>query len=301
VVTGLADAVLNFVPGVVAGLVLGWSTPAALLLGGVTWVSPSGVISKVLTDLDRLGYRETPSVLNLLVLEDLAMAVYLPIVAAIVVGDDAVGTVTTVLIALGTVMVVLWASGAWGHHLSDRLSAGNDEALLLALFGLTLAVGGVAQRLEISAAVGAFLTGLALSGPAQERARTLIGPLRDLFAPIFFLFFSFQIEPGDLPGAIVPALALAIVTIGTKVATGWLAAGRAGASPKGRMRAGATLIARGEFSIVIAALGVELADGADLGTFAAAYVLITAIVGPLAAKYADRLVPRNRREPSTST
>ena len=67
-------------PGVVVGLVLGWSLPAAVLLGGVTWISSSGIVSKVLTDLDRLGNRETPAVLNLLVIEDLAMAVYLPVV-----------------------------------------------------------------------------------------------------------------------------------------------------------------------------------------------------------------------------
>ena len=82
-VLGLVDAALNFTPGLVVGLVLGWEVPAAVLLGGVTWISSSGVISKVLTDLDRLGYRETPSILNLLVIEDLAMAVYLPVVAAV--------------------------------------------------------------------------------------------------------------------------------------------------------------------------------------------------------------------------
>ena len=86
---GAVDAGLNFTPGFVAGLLLGWELPAAILLGGVTWISSSGVISKVLTDLGRLGYRETPSVLNLLVIEDLAMAVYLPVVAALVVGGSA--------------------------------------------------------------------------------------------------------------------------------------------------------------------------------------------------------------------
>ena len=59
--------------------------------------------------------------------------------------------------------------------------------------------------------------------------------------------------------------------------------------PRGRVRAGTVLIARGEFSIVIAALGSELADGPDLGALAAAYVLITAIVGPLATRFADHI------------
>ncbi|MEL7157378.1 MAG: cation:proton antiporter [Actinomycetota bacterium] len=288
-VPGLVDAVVNFTPGLVIGLLLGWTTPTAILLGGVTWISSSGVISKVLTDLDRLGFRETPSVLNLLVIEDLAMAVYLPAVAAVVIGGDASSTTVTVAIALTTVAFVLWAAMRWGHLMSDRLDHGNNEALLLAVFGLTLLVGGLAQQLQISAAIGAFLVGLALSGPVQHRVADLIEPLRDLFAAIFFLFFSFQIDPQELPGVFLPAVLLLVVTGMGKVASGWVAAARIGASRRGRLRAGTTLIARGEFSIVIASLGVTLSDGSQLGTLAAAYVLLTAVVGPLAAKHADTI------------
>ena len=82
-VPGVTDMVLNAVPGVVLGLLLGWTPLAAVLLGGVCWVSSSGIISKVLSDLGRLGFRETPTVLNMLVIEDLAMAVYLPVVARV--------------------------------------------------------------------------------------------------------------------------------------------------------------------------------------------------------------------------
>lgn len=81
---GLVDAVANFTPGFILGLLLGWEPAAAVLLGGVSWVSSSGIVSKVLADLDRLGNRETPAVLNLLVIEDLAMAVFLPVAAALV-------------------------------------------------------------------------------------------------------------------------------------------------------------------------------------------------------------------------
>lgn len=288
-VPGVVDGLANALPGVAAGLLLGWSAPAAVLLGGVTWVSSSGVISKVLSDLDRLGYRETPVILNLLVIEDLAMAVYLPVVAAVVVGADSLTTASTVTVALVTVGAVLWAATRFGTAVSARLSRGSNEALVLAVFGLTLVAGGVAQQLQISAAIGAFLVGLALSGPAQERASTLIEPLRDLFAAIFFLFFSFQIDPGDLPGALLPALVLAVVTAATKVGTGWLAAARSGIAARGRMRAGTALVARGEFSVVIASLGAGLADGPELGTLAAAYVLVTAVAGPIATKNADRI------------
>jgi CPA2 family monovalent cation:H+ antiporter-2 len=286
-VPGLTDAIANFTPGFAAGLLLGWDVTTAILLGGVCWVSSSGIVAKVLSDLDRLANRETPSILNLLVIEDLAMAVYLPVAAALVAGRGLDETVTTVAVAVGAVVVILFAALRFGGHLSALLEGGSDEALLLAVFGLTLLVGGLAQEFEVSAAIGAFLVGLALSGPVQHRAGNLVGPLRDLFAAVFFLFFSFQIKPGDLLGALLPAAGLAIAAGAAKMLTGWVAAGRAGVARPGRLRAGSALIARGEFSIVIASLGADLADGPDLGALAAAFVLVTAITGPLASRALD--------------
>ena len=285
---GLADAAANFVPGFLAGLVLGWGPTAAFLLGGVCWVSSSGVVSKVLNDLDRLGNRETPAVLNVLVIEDLAMAIYLPIAAALVAGLAFGETAVTVLVALGGVAFILAIALRWGSRLSDVLSPSSDEALLLAIFGLTLLVAGLAQQIDVSAAIGAFLVGLALSGPVQARAGPLIEPLRDLFAAIFFLFFSFQIDPATLVGALLPAAGLVFVGAMGKMVSGSIAGRSVGVGRRGRIRAGTVLIARGEFSIVIASLGAATDDGAELGALSAAYVLLSAVVGPLAAKYGDR-------------
>jgi CPA2 family monovalent cation:H+ antiporter-2 len=288
-VPGVTDMVLNAVPGVAIGLLLGWEPLAAVLLGGVCWVSSSGIVSKVLSDLGRIGFRETPTVLNMLVIEDLAMAVYLPIVGALIAGGTLAALLGSVTLAIAAVAVILTLALRYGGHLSDILAGGSNESLLLSVFGLTLLVGGLAQRIEVSGAIGAFLVGLALSGRAEQRAGALIAPLRDLFAATFFLFFSFRIDPSDLVDVAPPALALAAVTSIAKVVTGWISAGRAGVGPRGRVRAGTVLVARGEFSIVIAALGSELVDGPDLGALAAAYVLITAIAGPLATKFADHL------------
>src|ERR1051326_6676458 len=74
---GLLDFALNFPPGILMGLLLGWRPLAAVLLGGVTYISSSGVVVKMLTELRRLPNPETPVVLSVLVLEDLGMAVYL--------------------------------------------------------------------------------------------------------------------------------------------------------------------------------------------------------------------------------
>jgi len=293
---GLVDMVLNAGAGFALGLLLGWTPLAALLLGGVSWVSSSGVISKVLDDLGRLGNRETPPVLNLLVIEDLAMAIYLPVVAALIVGGTLSETLISVGVALAVVAIILGVALRFGRPLSRGLGSGSNESVLLGIFGLMLLVAGVAQLFEVSGAIGAFLVGLALSGKAEERALELMSPLRDLFAATFFVFFSFQIDPSDLIDVAGWALLLAAVTALTKTATGWYAARRRGVGPRGRLRAGTVLIARGEFSIVIAALGADLADGAELGALAAGYVLVTAVLGPLATRFSDQLSALSARE-----
>ncbi len=221
------------------------SPATAALLGGVCWVSSSGVVSKVLADLDRLGNRETPAVLNLLVIEDLAMAVYLPVIGAVIAGSGASDTVVMVAIALTAAAAILTLALKWGDHLSRLLAPASDESLLLAVFGLTLAVGGLAQKVQVSAAIGAFLVGLALSGSVQARASAVMGPLRDLFAATFFLFFSFSVDPSDLVGVLLPAAVLALLGIAGKLLSGWVAAGTVMARTPGRIRAGTVLIARG--------------------------------------------------------
>lgn len=286
---GLVDMTLNAGFGLLIGLALGWSFLAALLLAGVTWISSSGVISKVLADLGRLGNRETPQVLNLLVIEDLAMAIYLPVVAALIAGGTAGETAVSVLVALAVVAVILLIALRYGGFISLRLDSRSDESLLLGVFGLVLLVAGGAQLFDVSGAIGAFLVGLALSGRTEERAMELIAPLRDLFAATFFVFFSFQINPKDLVEVAGWAVLLAVLTAATKVFTGWYASRRQGVAARGRLRAGTVLIARGEFSIVIAALGADLADGPQLGALAAAYVLLTAVLGPLITRYSQQI------------
>ncbi|MGK5497867.1 cation:proton antiporter [Streptomyces sp. URMC 125] len=298
--SGAVDFVLNATPGAVAALVMGWGPVAAVALAGVTWISSSGVIAKVLTDLGRLGNRETPVVLGVLVMEDLAMAVYLPILTTLLAGVGLAGGSLSLIIALGTVGLVLYVALRHGRLISKAVSSDNPELLLLVVLGLTVLIAGIAQHLHVSAAVGAFLVGIALSGEVAENTHRLFAPLRDLFAAVFFVFFGLSTDPGNIPPVLVPALILAVVTVVTKVVTGWYAAQRAGISPKGRLRAGGALVARGEFSIVIAGLAAGVA--AEIRPLATAYVLLMVIIGPLAARWTEpavrALMPRLVRVPS---
>jgi CPA2 family monovalent cation:H+ antiporter-2 len=287
---GVLDLVLNATPGVIAGLVLGFDAAETIALAGVTYVSSSGIVAKVITDLDRLGNRETPSVLSLLVTEDLAMAAYLPIVAIVLTGGTAGRAVVSVAIALVVLALVLFLALRHGGMLSRLLATRSNESLLLTIVGLTLLVAGIAEWVNISSAVGAFLVGIAISGPVQTRAAALIEPLRDLFAAMFFLFFGLQIDPSKLVSALPAALVLVLVTGFAKIYVGAYAARKSGAGRPGQIRAGTVLIARGEFSIVIAGLAVAAGSSPKLGSLVAAYVLLSATIGPTVTRFADRTV-----------
>lgn len=284
---GLIDGLLNALPGAAFALLLGWDWVAAVALAGVTWVSSSGVIAKVLRDLGRLSNRETPTVLSILVIEDLAMAFYLPILSALVIGAGFLQGATTVVIAVSVVTVILYLALRHGRIVSALFPSKHAEPLLLGVLGLTMLVAGLAEQVSVSAAVGAFLVGIALSGPVAHSAEAVLSPLRDLFATVFFVFFGITTDPAAIVPVLVPAFILAVITMGTKTLTGYLAAKRAGIGVPGRWRAGLVLTPRGEFSIVIAGLAVSVGIEPQLAPLAAAYVLITIIAGPLLARIPD--------------
>jgi CPA2 family monovalent cation:H+ antiporter-2 len=276
------DLTLNAAPGAVAGWLLGLSGVGMLALAGVTYISSSGVIARLLSDLRRLGNRETPAVLSILVLEDFAMAAYLPLLAVLAAGGTWLHALVGVAVAVAVLGIAFVASYRWGHHVGRLVAHPDNEQLLLRILGLTLIVAALAEFVHASAAVGAFLVGLTLTGEAAHRARTVLSPLRDLFAAVFFLSIGIAVNPGDLVPMLPAALALAVVTAATKVLTGQFAARREGVGRPGQLRAGTALIARGEFSLVIIGLvGASLEAVAALAT---PYVFILAIVGPMLAR-----------------
>ncbi|MCE3292197.1 MAG: potassium transporter [Arthrobacter sp.] len=293
---GVLDLVLNFLPGAAIAILLGWGPAGAMVMGGITYISSSGIAAKVITDLGRIGNRETPVVLSILVFEDLTMALYLPILTATLAGISFMEGLLTVGVSLAVVTVVLAVALRHGHQVSKAVHSENSEVFLLNLLGAALLVSGLAQALQVSAAVGAFMLGIAISGATAHSATRILEPLRDLFAAIFFVAFGLNTDPASIPPVLGWALVLAVVTTATKMITGVWAAKRAGIARRGRFRAGAALVARGEFSIVIAGLAVASgAASAELAALATAYVLLMAITGPLAARYVEPVLAKFTR------
>ncbi len=296
---GLVDIVLNATPGAALALLLGWGPTAALVMAGITYISSSGIIAKILNDLGRTGNRETPVVLSILVFEDLVMAAYLPTLTAVLGGISLMAGLRAVGISLLVVTVVLVVAMRFGRYVSAVLFSEDREIFLLKLLGSALLVAGVAAAMQVSAAVGAFLLGIAIAGPAARSATRVLEPLRDLFAAMFFVVFGLNTDPREIPPVLAFAVALAVVTTITKVATGWWAASRQGIGPLGRARAGTSLIARGEFSIIIAGLAVSAgAVEPRLAALATTYVLLMAALGPIAARVVEPVVRSIRGTPA---
>jgi CPA2 family monovalent cation:H+ antiporter-2 len=241
--------------------------------------------------MGRLGNREVPAILAILVLEDLMMAMYLPLLTALLASGGAGTVLLAVLIATGTVAVIIVLATRFGRHITLLVSARDPESLLLGVLGLTLLVAGFADELKVSAAVGAFLVGIALSGTVAETAVELLAPLRDVFAAAFFVTFGLSTNPGTLLPMLPVALILLVVTSATKVATGYVAARRDRVKRRGRWRAGVALVPRGEFSVVIATLAVTAGVEPKLGPLTACYVLLTIALAAAIQKLPDRLAP----------
>jgi monovalent cation:H+ antiporter-2, CPA2 family len=289
------DVVLNATPGALAGWLLGLNGVGVLALAGVTYVSSSGVIARLLEDLHRLGNRETPAVLAVLVLEDFAMAAYLPLVAVLGAGRSWLVAMGGMAAAVAALCVAFAASYRWGHHFGRLITHPDSEQLLLRVLGITLIVAALAEKMHASAAVGAFLVGLTLTGETADRARKLLGPLRDLFAAIFFVAVGLPVDPAQLLRMLPIAVILAGVTAATKVATGMFAARRDGVARRGQLRAGTTLIARGEFSLII--IGLLGSSMAGVSVLATTYVFVLAIVGPVLSRFTGGPVPVSARKP----
>jgi CPA2 family monovalent cation:H+ antiporter-2 len=136
------------------------------LLGGVTYISSSGVAAGVRADLGRMSYPETPVVVSILVIEDLPIAIFLLLVGVLLIGQG-IAAAVSVLLALAA--VAMFIAIRYGRTVSRLVPHRSEEATLFAVLGLVLLVAGVAQRLQVSAAIGSFLAGIAMSGPSSGR------------------------------------------------------------------------------------------------------------------------------------
>jgi CPA2 family monovalent cation:H+ antiporter-2 len=297
-VGGLVDLVLNGGLGLAVGLILLGPGPEAILMAGLVYVSSSGIVTRALFDMQRLGDDETDLVLGVLVFEDLAIALFLGIAAALATGDSVGGLEIAGTAGLALLFVIAFLLlGRWAHHAIDRIVPRLDrEQILLAGLGVALGGAALADAAGLSEAVGALLAGVLLSGSEvrNQIEQQLLG-LRDFAAAIFFFAFGLEVDLDEVSRDVLVWLGLAVpVAIAGKIVGGYLAGRATSFTRRQSANVGAALVARGEFTIILAQLA---ASGAALDAtfrglvppFAGLFVLATAVAGVVFMRESRRI------------
>ncbi len=282
---------INVGAGLLLGFALGWGTVEALIIAGVTGISSSAIVTKLLVELRRLTNRETPMILGVIVVEDVFLALYLAVLAPFLGEAASMGRTLATLATAFAFLGLLFALARYGGaHVGRLIGHREDEILTILFLGLAVLVAGFAEELGVSDAIGAFMVGLVIAGTVyRERVETLVQPLRDAFASIFFFAFGLILDPAAFPSVAAPALIAVLLALATNLAAGLLAARLNGLDARRGVNAGLTLLARGEFALILAALAAAAGLDPRIGPFAGLYVLVLAVVGPLAAAQAPRI------------
>lgn len=291
-VGGTIYILINFSLGLLYGFITGFSFLEVLILAGVITISSSAIVAKVLVDLKRTANPETELILGIIMFEDIFLAVYLSVVSGLILGDaTSVGSaLLSILIAFGYMLLFFIAARKLPPLLNKLLDIRSNEVFIIVIFAALFFIAGFSETIHVAEAIGALLLGLVFSETEHsDRIEHLVVPFRDFFGAMFFFSFGLSIDPFSLGEAVWLALGAVILTILGNFIAGMVAGRRAGLSHKASSNIGLTIVSRGEFPIIVANLGIAGGLSATLKPFAALYVLILAILGPLVTKESKRI------------
>ncbi len=284
---GTVYMAINLTLGLLFPFLMGWPLKEILIVAGVTTISSSAIVAKMIVDLKRSVRSETEMILGLMMFQDVFVAIYLSVVSGLVLtgATSTLGVLKSAGLALGFMLGLLFLGRKLLSQLNRLLNIPSDEVFMLVLFAILTIVAGLSETIHVAEAIGALLVGLVLAETEHlERIEKLLVPFRDLFGAIFFFSFGLSIDPLSLSGAIWPALIAVGLTLFGNFVSGMTAGRMSGYSHLASANIGLTIISRGEFSIILAKLALAGGLLPILQPFTALYVLILAILGPLLTK-----------------
>jgi CPA2 family monovalent cation:H+ antiporter-2 len=283
---------INFVAGLAYAYLTGFSLIEMLAVAGITTISSSAIVAKILFDYRRTANPEAELILGITMYEDVFLAVYLSLLSGIILSGASsfMGVLSSAGLALGFIVgfIVL---GRWATPFLNRLlRISSNEVFLIVVFACLLLLAGAGELIHVAEAIGALLLGLILGETEHSgRLEKLVVPFRDLFGAVFFFSFGLSVDPFSLGGAVWLAVGAALLSLVAVVVAGQLAAKSAGLSGATSFNVGLTLLGRGEFSIIVAKLAGVGGLLPVIQPFAALYVLILATFAPLMAKESERI------------
>ncbi len=289
--------------GFVSGRAFGWTTREGLFAGALVAISSTTIIVKAFEERGVTG-RLRELVIGILVVEDLIAVVLMTGLTAISTGDGlSAGVLAKSSARLAAFLACLIAAGMLVVPRAVRvlLGLGRAETTVVASLGLCFAIALLTQALGYSVALGAFLAGSLVAESGEEwEIRRLVGPVRDVFATVFFVSVGMQIDPALIAQHWVAVVVLSLVVIVGKAASVSAGAFLTGSGTRTSVQAGMSLAQIGEFSFIIAGLGISLgATGDFLYPVAVAVSAVTTLTtpwlirasGPVAG-FIDQKLPR---------
>lgn len=283
---------INFTAGLAYAYLTRFSPTETLIIAGITTISSSAIVAKILFDYRRTANPETEIILGITMYEDVFLAVYLSLLSGIVLSGatSLKGVLSSAGLALGFIVGLIILGRLVTPLLNRLFRISSNEVFIVVVFACLFLLAGLGETIHVAEAIGALLLGLILGETEHSgRLERLVVPFRDFFGGIFFFSFGLTVDPFSLGGAVWLAIGAALLSLFGVALAGQLAGRSAGLSGATSFTIGLTLLGRGEFSIIVAKLAQSGGMLPLIQPFAALYVLILATFAPLLAKESDRI------------
>ncbi len=292
--TGIYDLLFNFPLGLFLGWILGYDLMHSLLFGGIVYVTSSVIVAKSIIDLKRSANPETEYLLNILIFEDMFIAIFLAFIVGILnYGHiDTKGTSIVMLKTSAFFLFFIILARTSKKFIDKIIDIEHTELFVILILSIIVLSAGAASKIGLSEAIGAFLAGLLLSETKQRhRISEAIKPFQQFSTAIFFVAFGMSIDYKHVAGLIPVGIFIFVVSSFSKVYGGYFVGRRYRLSARAGLRLGFSLIPRGEFSIILAGT-IAMNPGLPypLKSLTGVYVLLSAILGSIIMKESDGFI-----------
>jgi len=277
--------------GVVVGHLFGWGKMDCIFLGGMLAMSSTTIIYKAFDDLGLRQQQFAGLVMSVLILEDILAIVMMVLLSAVASGSNPDGSQMLTSVMKIVFFLVLWlVVGIFAIPLALRhlRSLINNEMLLIVSLGLCCAMAVISTKVGFSSAFGAFIMGSILAETLEaERIEKLVEPVKNLFGAIFFVSVGMLVDPKILVEYALPIFALVMTILMGQAVFGTFSFMLGGETLKSAMRCGFSMAQIGEFSFIIASLGLSLGVIGDfLYPVVVAVSVITTFLTPYMIRFA---------------
>lgn len=289
--TGIYDLLFNFPLGLFLGWILGYDLMRSLLLGGIIYVSSSVIVAKSIIDLKRSANAETEYILNILIFEDMFIAIFLAFIVGILnYGHiDTKGTLIVMVKTSAFFLFFIVLAKTSKKFIDKIIDIEHTELFVILILSIIVLSAGAASKIGLSEAIGAFLAGLLLSETKQRhRISEAIKPFQQFSTAIFFVAFGMSIDYKHVAGLVPIGIFIFVISSFSKVYGGYFVGKRYRLSTRAGLRLGFSLIPRGEFSIILAGtIAMNHSLPYPLKALTGVYVLLSAILGSILMKESD--------------